>query len=106
MAFYAFDFTCGNFTKGTGHMMGRTSSPKDFVLSNLEKNGEKNCNVVFKTKTAHHQYSPSSTIVSDETMPDFSYQVSDRWHTTLMGVAVSVVPVVLPMVLGSQQNKQ
>jgi hypothetical protein len=99
MAFYTYDFTCGNFTYGYGHYMGSSADPTRSIVENLERDGEKNCKVVFRSKTNHDdpRYTPSHTS---------TYQVTGRWHSSAFAAAASVVPFVLPAIVSKLSAKQ
>jgi hypothetical protein len=84
--FYNFDFTCGMFTSGYGDIeIWKETNARSRVIDELEKNGEKNCNVVFKKK--YFTKYGSST--------DFNYHVESRWTDKILSVGlVTVVPYV------------
>lgn len=92
---FYFTFTCGNFTSGHGHIITLRRTPKDEIEQTLQSNGEKNCNVILQRRSVSGN--PTGSTTHSEDMHDFSYEVTNRWHTSLTRTVLTAAPVLLPM---------
>jgi hypothetical protein len=99
MSFHAFDFTCGNFTTGRGHFIGSSDTePRQAITRRLEADGEKNCVVVLGSMV---QYLPPKMYT-----PDITYQVNERWHTAVIKLAATAIPVIISAVISKTNGTQ
>lgn len=106
---FYFDFTCGNFTSGNGHIFTEGPNVKREIEEKLEDYGEKNCNVVIKSRSMHHSISASlskggSSTDTHKNSPDFSYAVTSRWHNYLIGGVFHSAPIVLPLLIRASNS--
>ena len=99
--FAYFNFTCGNFTSGRGHIRFRqnegymSSSVESLIDDHLNKNGEKNCNVIIErfNDTEMTKDSPEHKRV-------VNYQIDSRWHSQLPALLGGMVaPVLVPKII-------
>lgn len=99
--FAYFNFTCGNFTRGRGHVRFRhdqTQGVEEVIMQNLEENGEQNCNVVIKRM---------NNVESDwlDKTQKVNYQIDARWYSNIPAVAGLVAPLVGPAILKSLNSE-
>ena len=87
--FAYFNFTCGNFTQGRGHLRHSKhifeESPEMYIKNNLEKGGEKNCRVIMERYNDVEGEMPKSG-------SHMNYQIDQRWYSHLPMVIGSVAP--------------
>lgn len=100
--FAFFNFTCGNFTSGTGYTQaGSKVGLANQIYEALENDGERDCKVIFETMTeldgSDREYDEHQFRGTNPKGPLYEgvvYRVTNRWHTHL----VKMVPVAAPFI--------
>ncbi len=103
-SFNYFTFTCGRFTSGEGHYINRLSTDaSQNIIDLLEKNGERNCNVVIKRSSSSS--TPNTDTVLSSVKEQFSYNVTNRWYSSIGKVVPYAAPVVVPIIAQKIKEK-
>lgn len=112
--FAFFNFTCGNYTTGTGYaMLTSKVGMENKVLQTLEEGGERNCKVIFERMNnvdgSDSEYDPHrfrGVDVKGIIYSGVNYKVEQRWYTHLGKFSPLILPYIGQRMVSAMKNNE